>query len=411
MQAGCVIVGGGHAGFHLAANLRDKGYSKPITIVEAAEGLPYDRPSLSKSYLTRQATREDIEFRPDSYYSASEIRLITGTTARTVDRTGRTVLVVGPGGKSSTLAYDHLVLATGSQPRAIPVPHQGLKGVLRLATIDDADRMFDAFAVAEDVVIVGAGFIGLECAAVAESLGLKPIIVNLAERSLERVASAPLAKFVTSWHEQRGATFLHETSLSGLISENGSVTAVTDSAGNTHPANVVIVGIGASPTVELAEASGLEVSGGILVDEFFRTSDRNIFAIGDCARYPHALIGEALRLESVQNATDHARALAATLVGDAAPYRAVPWFWSDQDSLKIQIAGLTATGDRHVIRGAPEDGKFSVFCYRGDQLIGVDSVGKPADHVQARRLLAANLTPSPEQASDESFSLKSLVAS
>lgn len=408
MSHGVVIVGGGHGGFHTANALRDAGYVGPIMIVDAGLGLPYERPPLSKAYLLDSASRGDIAFRPSTFYESAGIRLVMGTRTRAIDR-GRTVLLTDAAGADAEIAYDHLVLATGSTPRSIPVPGAELAGVHRLGTVEDADRLSAAFESAAKLVIVGAGFIGLECAAIATDRGLAPVVVNLAERALERAASAPLAAFVCGWHEERGVTFHHGSSLSRILGEAGRVVAVVDSAGRTHPADVVVAGIGAAPNTQLAEDAGLEVDGGVVVDARLRTSDPVVYAIGDCARYPHALLGETVRLESVQNATDHARAVAADIMGAGHDYAAVPWFWSDQGELKIQLAGLTAGADRHVVRGDAASARFSVYCYRGDRLAGADSVGRAGDHVLARKLLAAGVDPTPDQAADPGFPLKSLL--
>ncbi|WP_199922285.1 NAD(P)/FAD-dependent oxidoreductase [Microterricola viridarii] len=404
-----MIVGGGHGGFHTANALREAGFTAPITIVDAGAGLPYARPPLSKDYLAGTVGAEQIWFRPESFYAAAGVTLLAGTTVEAVDRATRCVRLVDAEGTVSLLDYDHLVLATGSRPRPLTVPGAELAGVHRLATRADADRLATAFERARDVVIIGAGFIGLECAAHATARGLAPTVINAAARVLERAASAPFAAQIEAWHEARGVRMLHGTVAREIVGADGAATGVRDSAGRLHPADLVVVGIGAEPVSELAQAAGLVVQGGVLVDALLRTSDPGIFAIGDCARYPHAATGALLRLESVQNATDQARSVAATLTGRPRPYDAAPWFWSDQAELRIQIAGLSAAADEHVLRGDPASGRFSVYCFRDGVLVGVDSLGSAADHIGARKLLAARVSPTPEQAANPSFPLNSLL--
>ncbi|NWL32008.1 pyridine nucleotide-disulfide oxidoreductase [Paenarthrobacter nitroguajacolicus] len=409
MSAGCIVIGGGHAGISCATSLRDEGYTGPITVIDTFVGLPYERPPLSKDYLLGLATLDQLVIRSSEFYKLADIRVLTDSKVLTIDRTTRTAEVLSRG-LPMLLEYEYLIFATGSVPRGLDVPGAELQGVHRLADANDAKSLAEALTNSENVVIIGAGFIGLECAVATYKLGHSPVVLNLDSGVLARVASQPTADFVDSWHRSSGARFLHGTSVSEIVGEDGHVTAVKDDSGNVHAADTVIVGIGALPRTELAKSAGLDVDRGILVDEFLRTSDPAIFAIGDCARYKSSRTNELMRLESVQNATDHGRAVAATIAGRPRKYEAIPWFWSDQGALKLQIAGINAGATDYIVRGDVAEGKFSVFCYQDEKLLAVDSIGKPADHIQARKLLAARVSPTHDQAADSNFPLKSLIA-
>ncbi|HYZ64221.1 MAG TPA: FAD-dependent oxidoreductase [Acetobacteraceae bacterium] len=401
-----VIIGTGQGGFQAAASLRDEGFGGAVTLVGDEPDLPYQRPPLSKAYLSGKADVDLVRLRPERFYSEHRVTVRTGTRAAAIDRAGRRVVLES----GERLDYDHLVLATGAHNRPLPVPGSGLEGVLQLRSLQDADAIRRQLEGARRAVVVGGGFIGLEFAAVAAERGLEVTVVEAASRLMSRAVSPAVSSFVQSTHERRGIRFLLETAVTE-ITGGQRVSGVGTADGRHLPADLVVIGIGVLPNTALAAEAGLEIANGIVVDEHLLTRDPAISAIGDCASFPCRHAGNArVRLESVQNAVDQARCVAARLVGRAAPYAALPWFWSDQGALKLQIAGLCAPHDRAVLRPDPAKRGLSVFCYRGDRLIGVESVNRPVEHIHARKLLAAGIEVAPEQACDPGFDLKAHAA-
>jgi 3-phenylpropionate/trans-cinnamate dioxygenase ferredoxin reductase subunit len=405
--AGTVIVGGGQAGFQVAASLREAGYAEPVIVVGEEPELPYQRPPLSKTYLTGETTAERLHFRPPSYFEKHRIDLRTRVRATAIDRTARRVTL----SSGEALAYDHLVLATGAHNRKLPVAGAEREGVLYLRTLAEADAIKDRFAAAESIVVAGAGFIGLELAAVASKLGKQVAVIEPLARCMSRAVSPAISQFYAQAHAAWETDLRLNTRLEKIEAEAGRVRSVSTVAGETLPADLVLVGIGILPASELAEAAGLPVANGICVDARLSTGDPAISAIGDCASFPDAESGKAIRLESVQNAVDQARCVAKRIAGQTADYAAVPWFWSDQRDLKLQMVGLTAGCDRTVLRGKPEERAFSVFCFRGGKLVGIESVNRPGDHMFGRRLLGVGASITPDEAADSSFDLKARLAS
>jgi 3-phenylpropionate/trans-cinnamate dioxygenase ferredoxin reductase subunit len=405
-EPGVVIVGSGQGGFQAAASLRDEGYTGMITVVGEEAGLPYQRPPLSKAYLAGKATDEQLWLRTESFYVGRDIVLKSGASVRCIDRAARELLLDG----GERLAYSQLVLATGARPRTLRVPGAGLAGVLPLRSRFDAQRMLERLRAASSVVVVGAGFIGLEVAVVASNMGLRTQVLECAGRALQRVVSADVAGFLTDALASRGVRFQFNTGIEAIKGEASGVTAVRTTAGEYIDADLVVVGVGVEPNTALAMDAGLAVDNGIVVDGFLRTADPVISAIGDCARYPAPYSDAPVRLESVQNAVDQARCVAARLVGRAEPYDKVPWFWSDQGEWRLQIAGVAVEGDSAVLRGDPATGKFSVFRFRGDRLVAVESINHTADHLAARKLLAVRAGVTPAQAADTGLNLAALAA-
>jgi 3-phenylpropionate/trans-cinnamate dioxygenase ferredoxin reductase subunit len=400
-----LIVGSGQAGFQVAASLRDNGYDGRIILVGDEPGLPYQRPPLSKGYLTGETDAVRLRLRPASFYASHKIELIENDRVVAIDR--REQRAQSAAGRD--LAYEHLVLAVGARERTLQIAGAQLDGVLMLRTLADSETLRQRLAAVRDIVIVGAGFIGLELASVASKLGAHVHVVEIARYSMGRAVSADVSEFFTQAHARRGISILFGSALSRITGANGRVTGVETNNGLKLPADLVLVGIGVAPNTELAAQAGLAVDNGIVVDEYLRTADPAISAIGDAASYPSPFAGGRVRLESVQNAVDHARCVAARLVGRRSPYNSVPWFWSDQGDLRLQIVGLTNGHDTTVIRGEAESGKFSVFCFRGAKLLGIESVNRPGDHMAGRRLLAGMPTLTHEQAADQSFDLKAAV--
>ena len=404
-KSSVLIVGAGHAGFQLAASLRQAGYAEPIGLINDELHLPYQRPPLSKAYLKGAGGGDSLMFRPDKFYRDQSIELI-GDRAVAIDRAPRKLLLAS--GRS--LEYVHLVLATGARNRLIDIPNANLEAVRYLRTLDESEALRQRLVSGQRVVVVGAGFIGLEFAATARAKGLEVDVLELAPRVMARAITAEISDFFQARHCAAGIRVHLGVQATSIEGESGKVTGVSLSDGRHIPADLVVVGVGVLPNVELAAEADLPVASGIMVDEHLLTSDPNISAIGDCALYASQRFGGSLRLESVQNATDHAKCVAARLTGEAKPYDGSPWFWSDQGSDKLQIAGLTTGYDHVALRGSPEEGAFSAFCYKGEQLVGIESVNRAGDHMFGRRLLAANGSITPEQATDLGFDLKRALA-
>jgi len=401
-----VIVGAGQAGCQVAASLREEGFDGEITLVGAEAHLPYQRPPLSKGHLTGKVDRERLFLRTSAWFTEQRIELRLGQAVDRLDTATRKVCLTD----GEVLGYDVLVLATGSRHRELDVPGRDLGGVVALRTLCEADALRDRLAAARDVVVVGGGFIGLEVAATAAALRRSTTVLELGPRLMGRVLSEPTANFLLRAHRERGIRVELGTEVRGLAGRHGRVQSVTTSANEVLPADLVLLGVGALAEDCLARAAGLTVDQGIVVDEVLRTSDPAIHAIGDCARLisPWAR-GSSVRLESVQNAVDQARCVARHIVGRSEPYTALPWFWSDQGELKLQIAGLAAGHHDTVLVGSPGQSAFSVWCFAADRLIAVESVNAVKDHLTARKILAAGIPVTPAQVAAEGFSPKALL--
>lgn len=400
-----VIVGAGQAGYQLAASLRQAGHAADVTLIGDEAGLPYQRPPLSKAYLQGKIGASALSFRQHNWFTEQGITRINDRVTA-IDRAAQT-LTLASGDK---LHYDHLVFATGTRNRVPAVPGIELGGVLGIRTLADADALAPLLAAAKNVVVIGAGFIGLEFAAVAAERGAAVRVIELADRPMARALSRPMSELFRDAHAGWGVAIDFGTGVSEIVGEDGRVTGVRTSDGRVLPADLVVYGIGVVPNAELAEAAGLPVDNGIVVDELLRTADPAISAIGDVATFPHATLGRPVRLESVQNAVDQARAVAARLTGAPAPYAALPWFWSDQGGLKLQMAGLSEGHDHTVVIGDPAGRQISVLCYRDGQLVAVETVNRPADHMASRKILARERRPTIAEASEPGFELKAWEA-
>ncbi|HEY1758084.1 MAG TPA: FAD-dependent oxidoreductase [Bryobacteraceae bacterium] len=403
MPAGVVIVGGGQAGYQTAASLRTEGYDGPVFLIGEEPGTPYQRPPLSKAFVLGKQNHTQILLRPESYYQSHQIELLAGEKAITADRTARKVRLESGG----EIAYDTLVLALGARNRPLPVAGTTLEGVCYLRTLAEAIEVKQRLEQAQQVVIIGGGFIGLEIAASARILGKPVTVIEALPRLMARVVAPVVSDFYLSAHTAQGVEILLNSKVEEIQGGDGKVEGVLLTGGRKVPADLVVIGIGIMPKTELAEAAGLPITNGIATSEFLRTPDERIFAIGDCAEHPSLFVSSLVRLESVQNAVDQGVCVARALTGRAARYSAVPWFWSDQFDIRLQMAGLPAGHDHTVLRGVPESGKFSVFYFRQSKLCAVDSVNRPADHLAARKLIAAGTALTPAQAADESVNLKS----
>lgn len=406
MTKGPVIVAGaGHAGFQLAASLRQSGFSERIALVNDEGHLPYQRPPLSKAYLKGTGGPDTLMFRPEKFYHDQHVDLIADRVA-SVDRAARKVTLAS----GASLDYGHLVLATGARNRLLDIPNANLDRVRYLRTLDDSEALRSLMASSRRVIVIGAGFIGLEFAATARAKGLEVDVVELGARVMARAVTAEISEFSQAQHAAAGVRIHFGVQVTGIEAAGGTVTGVSLSDGRHLPADLIVVGVGVLPNVELAAEAGLPVAAGIVVNDHLLTADPDISAIGDCALYASLRFGGSLRLESVQNATDHARCVAARLTGNAKPYDGLPWFWSDQGPDKLQMVGLTTGYDQVVVRGDRAAGAFSAFCYKSGRLLGIESVNRAGDHMFGRRLLDAHRSITPEQAADASFDLKGALA-
>ena len=397
-----VILGAGQGGVQTAISLRDNGFGGQITLVGDEAVLPYERPPLSKSYLLGDKSRQSLQFRPEKFYANQRIETVLDDAAINVDRQAGTVLLRS----GARLPYDHLVLAIGARNRRLPIGDD-LDGILYMRTLSDADALQQRLGLINDVVVIGAGFIGLETAAVLRKLGKQVTVLEAAPRVMGRAVSLEISDFFADAHAAWGSKIVVNATVSGISGEAGKVNSVATADGHRYKADAVMVGIGVLPNTEIALAAGLVVDGGIVVDALMTTSDPTISAIGDCAIFPCQFAnGQPLRLESVQNAIDQAKCVAHRLVGKPSGYVSVPWFWSDQGDLKLQMVGITSGAEQRVVRGDPAKREFSIFCFSNGKLIGIESVNKPGDNMFGRRLLATSAGLTPEQAADSGFDLK-----
>lgn len=352
--------------------------------------------------------KQDIEgtaLRPLAFYQSHRIDLVTGTRVTEIDRVGRSVHLAS----GRRLPYEALVLAVGARNRKLAVNGTQLDGVCYLRTDVEAVEIQQRLEYARDIVVIGGGFIGLELAAAVRTLGKSVRVLEVQSRLMPRVVSPILSDFYRDLHTSQGVEISLDVALSELAGRQGKVCAVVLRDGSVYPADLVLVGIGVVPHIELARDAGLSVSNGIMVDEHLRTEDHNIYAIGDCADHPNPFAGGRVRIESVQNAVDQGKCVAAAIVGRSENYWAVPWFWTDQFDIKLQMAGLSVRCEQVVTRGATESGRFSVFYFREGRLAAVDSVNRTGDHLAGRKLIGAGTHITPEQVADLSVDLKAVI--
>ncbi|MEM7497858.1 MAG: FAD-dependent oxidoreductase [Pseudomonadota bacterium] len=398
-----VIIGGGQAGASAAAKLRALGADGPITILSAEEMPPYQRPPLSKKYLLGKFARERLSLKPESFYAENRIELALGEPAERIDTGAREVVTA-----KRSLPYDALLIATGSIPRRLPEAAGGaLPGVHVMRDLGDADALAPLVEAGERALVIGGGYIGLEAAAVAASRGLEVTLLEMAPRILNRVACPETADAVRALHTRHGVDIREGTGLTGLAQGQGRRLAASLSDGSTREVDFALVGIGVLPVTGIAEAAGLMLENGIRTDETCRSSDAAIWAAGDCASFPWE--GGRIRLESVQNAIDQAEHAAAAILGETAPYRPSPWFWSDQYDAKLQIAGLGTGQDRIIRRPGSREGAVSLWYIREGRLIAVDAINEPRAYMQGKRWIEAGITPALDGLGDPERDLKSLA--
>lgn len=412
-----IVIGAGQAAVQLADSLRSSGDQGSITLVSEELHLPYQRPQLSKEFITSATTPQPLPLRAESFFADRNITLLRGARAVKVDRTACKIELAD----GSILSYSDLIFATGTRSKTLDIEGSDLAGICYLRTLDDAQQLKEAIVRTRRLVIVGAGFIGLEIAAGARKCGLDVTVLEFAARPMQRVVTSSTADWFTEMHRRQGTDIRTSEGVASFRGQGGRVSAVVSSTGQVYPADLVVVGVGVLPNSELADAAGLDTDDGVMVDAALRTQDRRIWALGDCARYPNTHIGAMARLESVQNAMDQARCVAQNIIaarrGDRQPpsalavYNRLPWFWSNQGKGRLQIAGLCDPSRVYTATiGNTQDGRFSVLCFDDERLVGVESVNSPADHMAARKILSSGLLLTRQHARDPQFHLKSFAS-
>ena len=378
-----VIVGASHAAAMLAPSLRQQGWQGRIIVVGAEASIPYHRPPLSKDYLAGAKSLEEILIRPAKVYEKSEVEFILDTRVESINRDNKTVRL----SNNETLSYDKLALTVGSKVRKVNLPGVDLDGVFYLRDLKDVDRISAHISPGANAVIVGGGYIGLETAAVLNRKGMNVTVLEMMERVLQRVTAPVLSEFYTRIHEEEGVSIRCGIGVTGFKG-NGRVSKVLCSDGSEFAADLVIIGVGILPNTALAEEAGLQVDNGIVVNARAQTSDPDIFAAGDCTFHHNPIYDRWIRLESVQNATDQSRVIAGAACGKEMSYNAVPWFWSEQYDLMLQIAGLSQGYDEIITRGDPENRRsFAAFYLKSGRVIAVDAINKPQEFMVTKKLI------------------------
>jgi len=397
-----VIIGGGQAGCQAVATLRAEGFAGAITMVGDEPFAPYQRPPLSKTYLMGTMERDRLFLKPDAFYAQADCQTIYGVPAVSINRDAKQVALAD----GRVLGYDKLLIATGSRVRKIKIPGADLSGLHYLRSIADVDALRPAFQSAKTLAVVGGGYIGLEVAAVARKYDLSVTVIEALDRVMARAVSRPVSEFYERVHREAGVVFHMNTAVEGFEGRE-HLTGVR-AGGRVFAADIALVGIGVVPNSEIAQEAGLTCDDGIRVDKFCATADPAIFAAGDCTRH-HGRGGDLIRLESVQNAIDQAKHAALAMVGKPAPYGEVPWFWSDQYDLKLQIAGLAKPDDRIVMRGDPASRKFAVFHLRDGAVAAVEAVNAAPEYMIGRKLIADAAHVAPERLADTAIPMKNIV--
>ena len=399
-----VVIGGGQAAIQCVASLRKEGYSGSITLVGEENHLPYQRPPLSKGFLSGSTESDRLYLKKIEFFQENSIQLNLGVTANRIDRDN--CIVNLSDGKS--IGYDKLVLATGSRVRKLKFPGSDLEGINYLRGIDDAESLKDGLLKSKNLVIVGAGYIGLEVAAVATEFDTKITVIEMADRVMNRTVDPIISDYYQELHSKNGVDFILNESLE-RVDGNKTVEQVICSGGSSIEADILVIGAGVIPNIELAEESGLSCDNGICVDEYGQTEDAKVFACGDCTNHPNEKLNRRLRLESVHNAMEQSKTVATSVMGNRTAYNQIPWFWSDQYDHKLQIIGLSGDHDEVLIRGNQEESKFMLFYLKGEELIAVDAVNNPKEFLICRKLVENKVKISSDDILNQSKNLNDLI--
>jgi len=405
MSDNIVIVGMGHAAGQTSISLRQHGFTGRITMIGEEPYLPYQRPPLSKKFLAGEISPDRLLLRPESFYADHNIDVRVSTRVTNVHRDKKQVTLE----TGEEISYEKLVIATGSHVRRLDLPGADLPGIHYLRTIDDVLRIQSSFEPGAHIAIIGGGYIGLEVAAVAVSRGLYVTVLEMADRVMSRVVAPAVSEFFEKAHREAGVDIRCNAKPGASFKGENRLEAIKADDGTRIRCDLAVIGVGVLPTVSLAEAAGLECNNGIMVDEFCRTRDPAILAVGDCTNHPNSLLGRRVRLESVHNAQEQAKTAAATICGKPQAYAQIPWFWSDQYDLKLQIAGLSAGYDEYVIRGDPAERSFAAFYLNAGRLIAVDAINSAREFMLSKKLIAIGARFDPEILADMEIPFKDLA--
>ena len=399
-----VIVGAGQSAAQCIMTLKRNGFEKPIILIGEENHLPYQRPPLSKDFLSEEVGLERVYMKSQDFYDQNNVTVNKSTSVLTIEREDKTISL----SDGKILSYQNLVLATGSRVRRLKVKGSDLNNIQYLRTIDNSDAIKEGFKRDKKIVIIGAGYIGLEVAAVAVKKRMKVTVIEMANRVMNRTVDPIISGHFDELHRENGVEIILNSTLEKFEGEK-DVKAVVCKDGTKIEADLVVVGVGIQPNQEVAESAGLKCSNGILVDEFCRTEDPHIFACGDCTNHPNFHLNKNIRLESVHNALEQAKTVALSLLGKPEKYDQVPWFWSDQYDQRLQIVGISGDHDEIVTRGSLKGGSFMLFYLKEGELIAADSINNPKDFLISKKLVANKLKISSDVLSDQSVDLKELI--
>ncbi len=398
-----IIIGGGQAGCQTATSLRASGFLGEISIYCSENYLPYQRPPLSKKFLLGELDKERLFFKPEKFYRDNNINFFLNSYVTNIEKENKKIFL----NNNEEDSYDKLVIATGTKPREIEVDKDSAKNIFYLRSIDDVLEIKSKLQSSKKVAIIGGGYIGLEVAAILKKLGLSVTIIEMAGRILERVTSQVISDFYTKIHNEAGVEILINTSVESIIKGTKNMEILTDSG--SINADFIVVGIGVIPCDELALESGLKVQNGILVNEFCETSERDIYSAGDCTVHPNFYYNKDIRLESVHNAIEQGKTVASSIMNKKEAYNQIPWFWSDQYNLKLQIAGLCFDYDDIIVRGNSDDRSFAVFYMKDNYMIASDCVNRPGEHMMSRKIISDKIMVEKKRLSDDSIPIKEVI--
>ena len=399
-----VIIGAGQSAIQCITSLKKEGYSGSITLVGEEEHLPYQRPPLSKGFLEDSINKERLYFKKLDFFTENKIQLHLGSSAEKVDMENNKVYL----SDRSELEFDKLVFATGSRVRHLDFPGSDLSSIRYLRGLDDAESIKNDLKISQNLVVIGAGYIGLEVAAIAAKNNISVSVIEMADRVMNRTVDPQISQYYLELHQKNGVTFKFNTSLEKIKGDK-SVQSVICSDGTEIKADTVIIGAGIIPNFELAEDAGIDCTNGIEVDEYGRTNLKNIYACGDCTNHPNKLLNKNLRLESVHNAMEQAKTVASSIMSNPSEYSQIPWFWSDQYDHKLQIVGLSGDHDTVTMRGDTSDSKFMLFYTREDELIAVDSINNSKEFLICRKLVTNKVKIKPSMISAPTTNLNDLI--